>query len=228
MDNKGFLVQLHLHTSDTSRCGHVTGGELARACKDAGYDMIVVTDHFFNANIGCDRDLPWEEKVDYLMRGYLAAKEEGDRIGLKVLFGWETFTNGPEYLTYGLGKDFLLANPDIHKLGNREYLDTVNKAGGFVIHAHPFRKAVYIPEFYPDAESVEAFEIFNYSHKDRSFDAQAKELARRYNLIECAGSDSHTAEAIMGGAMRFPRPLETSADLIAALRNREGEVVEEL
>lgn len=228
MTEKGFLVQLHLHTSDTSRCGHVTGAELARACKEAGYDMIVITDHFFNANIGCDRDLPWEEKVEYLFRGYRSAKEEGDKIGLVVLKGWETFTNGPEYLTYGLDEEFLLANPDIDKVSNDEYLRRVNEAGGFVIHAHPFRKASYIPNFYPDAEAVEAFEVCNFSHRDPAFDVQAKKLARRYNLIECAGSDSHTAEGIMGGAMRFPRPLKDSADLIAALRNREGEVVEKL
>ena len=228
MSDKGFLVQLHLHTSDTSKCGHVTGAELARACKAAGYDMIAITDHFFNANIGCDRDLPWEDKVEYLFRGYRSAKEEGDKIGLIVLKGWETFTNGPEYLTYGLDEEFLLAHPDIDKVSNAEYLRLVNEAGGFVIHAHPFRKASYIPNFYPDAESVEAFEVCNFSHRDPAFDVQAKKLARRYNLIECAGSDSHTAEAIMGGAMRFQRPLKDSADLIAALRNREGEIVEKL
>ena len=228
MSDKGFLVQLHLHTSDTSKCGHVTGAELARACKEAGYDMIVITDHFFNANIGCDRDLPWAEKVDYLFRGYRSAKEEGDKIGLIVLKGWETFTNGPEYLTYGLDEEFLLKNPDIHKVSNAEYLRRVNEASGFVIHAHPFRKASYIPDFYPDAESVEAFEVCNFSHRDPAFDVQAKKLARRHNLIECAGSDSHTADGIGGGAMRFPRPLKDSADLIAALRAREGEVVEKL
>jgi len=228
MSDKGFLVQLHLHTSETSKCGHAGGAELARACKEAGYDLIVITDHFFNANIGCDKDAPWDEKVEYLFRGYRAAKEEGDRIGLIVLPGWETFTNGPEYLTYGLTEEFLMANPDIDKVPNKEYLARVKEAGGFVIHAHPFRKASYIPDFYPDAESVEAFEVCNFSHRDPAFDVQAKKLARRYNLIECAGSDSHTVEAIGGGAMRFPHPIRTSQELIAALRNREGEVVEKL
>ena len=28
-----------------------------------GYTGIVITDHFFNANIGCDRNLDWEDKV---------------------------------------------------------------------------------------------------------------------------------------------------------------------
>lgn len=228
MSDKGFLVQLHLHTADTSKCGRATGAEMALACKEAGYDMIVITDHFFNANIGCDRSLPWEDKVEYLFRGYRAAKEVGDKIGLIVLPGWETFTNGPEYLTYGLTEDFLLANPDIHKLPNAEYLARVREAGGFVIHAHPFRKASYIPDFIPDPHSVEAFEVCNFSHKDPAFDVQARKMAERFGLIQCAGSDAHVTETILGGAMRFPHAIRTSAELIAALRAREGEVVEKL
>ena len=31
--------------------------DMARACKAAGYDLIAVTDHFFNANIGSDPEL---------------------------------------------------------------------------------------------------------------------------------------------------------------------------
>ena len=102
MRKDGFYVQLHLHTSETSRCGVSPAAEMARACKAAGYDLIAVTDHFFNANIGCSPRLPWRERVDYLFRGYYAAKAVGDRIGLEVIRGWETYTDGPELLTYGL------------------------------------------------------------------------------------------------------------------------------
>ena len=69
MNDKGFYVQLHIHTAETSACGQASGAEIARACKDAGYDMIVITDHFMNANIGCPRDWPWADQVEYLFRG---------------------------------------------------------------------------------------------------------------------------------------------------------------
>ena len=228
MKDNGFIVQLHIHTSETSKCGHATGAEMARACKEAGYDMIVITDHFFNANIGCDRSLPWDEKVEYLFRGYRSARAEGEKIGLKVLPGWETFTNGPEYLTYGLSEEFLLANPDIDKLSNAEYLARVKEAGGFVIHAHPFRKASYIPDFVPDPHSVEAFEVFNAAHKDPAFNAQALKMARRFGLIQTAGCDAHFTEGVTGGAMRFPHAFDTSEELIAALRAGEGDIIEKL
>ena len=64
MSKQGFYVQLHLHTSETSRCGRSPAAEMARACKAAGYDLVAVTDHFFNANIGCEPDLSWPEKVE--------------------------------------------------------------------------------------------------------------------------------------------------------------------
>ena len=228
MEKKGFLVQLHLHTSETSACGHATGAEMARACREAGCDLLVVTDHFMNANIGCPRDWPWPDQVEYLFRGYEAARAEGDRIGLRVLFGWETNNGGPEFLTYGLGREFLLDNPDIARVDAQTYLARVREAGGFVIHAHPFRRAPYIPEFVPDPTSVEAFEVWNASHKDHSWDEMALKMARENGLIEAAGSDAHQMDEARGGAMRFPQEIFSSEELICALRSREGEIVRTL
>ena len=110
MRDQGFYVQMHLHTAESSRCARVGGADMARACKEAGYDLIVVTDHFFNANTCVPYDMPWDEQVKGLFAGYRAAKAMGDQIGLHVLPGWETYTDGPEYLTYGLGEEFLLHN----------------------------------------------------------------------------------------------------------------------
>ena len=74
MRDQGFYVQMHLHTAESSRCARVGGADMARACKEAGYDLIVVTDHFFNANTCVPYDLPWEEQVRGLFAGYRAAK----------------------------------------------------------------------------------------------------------------------------------------------------------
>ena len=48
MRDQGFYVQMHLHTAESSRCARVGGADMARACKEAGYDLIVVTDHFLS------------------------------------------------------------------------------------------------------------------------------------------------------------------------------------
>jgi len=226
--DSGFLVQLHLHTSETSACGRSGGADMARACKAAGYGAIVVTDHFFNANIGCPENMPWEDKVEYLFRGYRAAKAEGERIGLAVFKGWETFTEGREFLTYGLDEGFLLANPDIARASPREYLARVAAAGGWAIHAHPFRRASYIPDFEPDPASVEAFEVFNAGNEDPSFNEKALAMAERFGLIKTAGADAHSADEVSAGAMRLPLPVSDAKELIASLRRGEGAIVKNL
>ena len=194
MSRRDFYVQLHMHTAESSRCGVSTGAEMARAAKEAGYDMIVVTDHFMNANINCSPKDPWEKKVEILFRGYYSAKEEGDRIGLLVLPAWETMTRGPEILTYGLDEAFLLANPDIADVPLPEYVARVKRAGGWVFHAHPYRWAPYITEFVPDYTGLDGIEVYNAAHHlngHPEYDVPAEEQAEKLAMPRIAGSDAH-------------------------------------
>ena len=223
-----FYVQMHLHTSDTSRCGEDSARDMIRACKRAGYHLVVVTDHFMNANIRVTPGMTWPDKVEALMRGYRAAKAEGDKIGLNVLFGWETYTAGPEYLTYGLGEDFLLKNPGIDRLPPKEYLMAIRAAGGFVAHAHPFREAYYIPHFELLTKEIDAVEVFNGGNDNPAWNKKALAFAKRAGLIEIAGSDAHDISRVGYGAVRLPRPVRTMEELIAILKERKGEVVERM
>ena len=228
MRDTGFYVQLHLHTAESSRCARVGGADMARACKEAGYDLIVVTDHFFNANTTVPYDLAWDEQVRMLFAGYRAAREMGEKIGLTVLAGWETYTDGPEYLTYGLGEDFLIKNRDIALLPKAQYLRRVHAAGAFVTHAHPFREASYIPRFEPDPYGLDAVEAFNGRHMDPSFDEKARAFAARYKLPGVAGADAHNVMHIYDGAMRFPYPVTTFAEIFAAVKKGEYQIVPHL
>ena len=67
-----YIYETHCHTSQGSACGRATGAELARYYKDAGYDGIIVTDHFFNGNCAVDKNLRWEEKCERYCEGYKA------------------------------------------------------------------------------------------------------------------------------------------------------------
>jgi predicted metal-dependent phosphoesterase TrpH len=221
-----FFVQLHLHTSESSRCGVDSARDMMNACKRAGYGLVVVTDHFMNANLRQTPGMTWKERVEALMMGYRAAKAEGDAIGLTVLFGWETYTQGPEYLTYGLDEDFLLKNPGIDRLPPKEYLAAVRAAGAFVSHAHPYREAYYIPHFAPLTKDIDAIEVFNAGNDDPAWNKRALQLARKTNLIELAGSDAHDVTRIGYGAVRLDRPARTMEELIALLREKRGKVVE--
>ena len=146
MQINGYLYDTHVHTSEGSACGQNTGAEMAGAYQKAGYAGIVVTDHFFYGNTAADRSLPWKDWVEQFCNGYEHAKEEGDKIGLQVFFGWESGYQGTEFLIYGLSKEWLLEHPEIKDADVKEQYELVHAGGGIVSQAHPFREEDYIPE----------------------------------------------------------------------------------
>ena len=70
-----FIYETHCHTSEVSRCSHISGAELAEFYKSAGYDGIIITDHFFNGNCAVPNMLPWKTKVELFTRGWKNAKK---------------------------------------------------------------------------------------------------------------------------------------------------------
>ena len=228
MNRKNFYVQLHIHSSESSRCGVDGAEKMVEQCKRLGYDMIVMTDHFLNANTTAPMYARWEEKVKWQTLGYKLAKAEGDRIGVRVLLGWEAFTGGPEYLTYGLDEEFLLDNPGMVDMREDEYLKFVRSAGAFVTHAHPYRQAYYISPFKPDASKVDAIEVYNGVNREPSWNAKAYRLAQDSGKIMLAGSDAHRVEHANRGAVCLPEPVGDMGELIAALRSGQARVVEDI
>nr|MCR4895629.1 PHP domain-containing protein [Lachnospiraceae bacterium] len=223
-----YVYETHLHTSEASACGKSPGKEMARACKEAGYTGIFVTDHFVYGNTRIDRSLPWTEWVEGFCSGFEAAKEEGDRIGLQVFFGWESCYKGTEFLIYGLSKEWLLAHPEVRDCTIQEQYRLVHQGGGMVVHCHPYRMEPYIPEvrLFPQwedaAETVNATHVSvrSMSHNDPEFDAKAHAYSEENHLPRTAGSDIHVTKLLFGG-MAFSHRLETPADYIKAVRSRE-------
>lgn len=218
-----FVYETHMHTSEASACGRVSGREQAEIYKKLGYTGIVITDHFFNGNCAIPRDLPWKERVALFCAGYRNAKEEGDRIGLQVFFGLETNFHGQEFLLYGLSEEWLSEQEDMLSLTPLEQFHRVKAAGGLVVQAHPFREAPYIPEvkLYPDC--CEAFETANAAnwHPDRDYNEAAREYARLHHIPETGGSDAHSSVQRRGG-MIFEKKWNSIQDYINAVRSFQG------
>ena len=201
-----FTIETHLHTAQGSACAVSTGEEMARAHKAAGYDAIILTDHFFGGNTAVPRDLPWAERIERYCAGYEQARAVGEAIGLKVFFGIEWAWHGTEFLTYGIGKDYLLAHPEMETWDIPTYLTNVRAAGAFVSHAHPFRQASYLtqpPRLFP--EYVDAVEVYNCGNAEQAYNDQALAYAKRYGLAMTAGSDGHDAREMRGAACALPR-----------------------
>lgn len=229
MKINGYLYETHMHTSEASACAQNTGSEMARAYAEAGYTGIIITDHFFYGNTAVDRKLPWSDWVEKYCLGYEHAKEEGDKLGLQVFFGWESGYQGTEFLIYGPDKQWLLEHPEIRDATVAEQFRLVHEGGGIVCHAHPFREASYISEIRLFPEYVDAVEGINASHSSfakRSlqhpeYNERALAYAEKHNFPLTAGSDQHNTDMVWGG-MVFPRKLTDIRDFSRAVLNREA------
>lgn len=195
-----YLYETHLHTIGVSKCAVSGGADYIAGYIEKGYSGIIVTDHFYNGNCALNKYLPWEDWVNNFCRGYEETKEEGDRQGLDVFFGWEeTFDGCDDYLIYGLDKEWLLKNPQVRTWTRGEQYETVKAAGGCVIQAHPFRQRYYIPRIILSTGCVDGIEAVNGGHEDVSNDALAFRYAQNIGKTVTAGSDIHDASDIYYG-----------------------------
>ena len=68
-------IELHAHTSESSGCGKMPAEEMIGRFKGAGYDTVVVTDHFVGRT---ETEMTIDERVQKWIAGYKAAKQAGD------------------------------------------------------------------------------------------------------------------------------------------------------
>lgn len=223
-----YLYETHLHTMEGSFCGHYSGADMAKACKEYGYTGIFVTDHNWGGNTAVNRRLPWEEWVRRFVKGYESAKEEGDKIGLDVFFGYEAGYYGTEFLIYGLDPEFMFTHPKLRGADVEEQYRIVHAGGGMVVHAHPYREEFYIPMIRLFPEWIDAVEGINAAHSNThskahynpDFDRQAIAYAKEHGLPLTAGSDIHYT-TLLGGGMAFRRKLKSTADYMQAVLSGE-------
>ena len=216
-----YLYETHMHTREGSSCGVSGGREYVQRYLDLGYTGIIITDHFYNGNCRVDRNLPWEKWVNESCRGYEHAREEGARRGLDVFFGWEESFEGDDYLVYGLGKEWLLEHPEAARWTRQEQFDEVARNGGCVVHAHPFRSALYSRRISLFPGLVNAVEAGN-SGNAQPCDALAFAYAGKTKLPVTAGSDIHYAGDIRPDTVFgviLDRKMETIADYVSAVKN---------
>lgn len=219
-----YKYETHLHTIEASACSIRSAAEHVRNYKEAGYSGIIVTDHFFNGNTSIPSNLPWEERIDLFCKGYENAKIEGDRIGLSVFFGWETNFCATEFLVYGLDKTWLKNNPDILTWSVEEQYKRVHEVGGFVVHAHPFRKRPYIKEIRLFPDFVDAVEVLNLGNRNDNFDREALLYAKKHRLPITAGTDAHGMGHSLSG-LSFEHKLENINDFITEVRSGKCEII---
>lgn len=216
-----YKYELHAHTHECDRDARLGARELVRACKDAGYDGIVITDHYIERFY--TRWFPEEveglshrQQVARWMKGYYTAKDEGEKIGFTVLPGAEVrFDNYPnDYLLYGLQEDFFYTVPRLNEMGTLKALLQILPQEVCVVQAHPFRDDMAVA----DPRDLFGLEVFN-GGTEKFRNELARIYAQHYGVAMTSGSDIHGMSRLGKGGIMTDTKIQTPEDLIAVLRS---------
>ena len=223
-----YLYETHMHTSESSACGQDSASAQVRAYKKRGYTGIIVTDHFIHRSL-THIPLPWKSRMKILLHGYNIALKEGKKCGLDVFLGWEftDYDSGRDFLTYGLGLEFLLKHPNLYNIPIEQYSKIVREAGGYLAQAHPFRNSSYIQIKEPvSPELIDGIEVYNaansYEENKKAFD-----FAIEHNLPMQSGSDSHSVHVYRNNysGISLKNRAENIFDIIEAIKNNTGSLI---
>ena len=217
-----YIYETHMHTNQASACGRSPGRDYIQRYIDAGYAGIIITDHFYRGNCGVDRSLPWREFIHRFCAGYEDARNEGEKRGFPVFFGWEENVDGDEYLIYGPDENWMADHPDMPGWTRKQQHDYVRAAGGCVVQAHPFRARSYNTNIWLSPLLSDGAEIYN-AGNERKWDILAARYAAVTGLPVTAGSDNHCAERMCGANLAgvvLDRPLESIQDYVDAVLSR--------
>jgi hypothetical protein len=214
-----------MHTYPTSACATVSPEEQVRHYRKKGYAGIIVTDHFFNGNCGCPRNLPWENKVKFFCEGYNRAKREGDKCDLDVFFGLECSFDGTDFLVYGLSEEFLISYENFDKLKMEDFVSVVREAGGYLAQAHPYRDAFWISNPSPvDLALMDGIEVFNSTMPDK-LNKKALAFAQKHNLPKQSGSDAHCTSLRKLGGIILQHRAKNIFEIIDAIKSQRVELI---
>lgn len=195
------ILDLHVHTTRGGFDSSLSPEALVQEVRRLGLDGVCLTEH----NSGWDG---WQ----------LASLAQG----LALLRGMEVETDLGHIVAFGL--DGYVSG--IHRA--RELRRVVDKAGGFMVAAHPFRRyfdglrnsepltveeAARLPLF----QLVDEIEVGNGASSERE-NYFALQVARRLGRRGTAGSDAHSIQGLGCFTTVFEREIRTEQDLIRELK----------
>jgi len=197
-DRDWITIDLHMHTDWSHDCS-IPAEELVDHAEAIGLGGIAVTDHnaFGGAReaveLAGDRDLiviPGEE---------VKTDNQGEVIGL---FLEEEIPRG---------------------LSFADTLAAIRDQGGLVYVPHPFDRMHAIPDpatLHRHLAEIDILEVYNARLLRESFNDEALRFARKYRLLQGAGSDAHVLQGVGTGAVRMRR-FDGPEEFLLSLRTAE-------
>jgi hypothetical protein len=191
-------MDCHLHTV-ASGDAVLTIEQLAGRARQAGLDVVCVTDHNLTAAAAAAA----------------AAAARGD-LDLRVIVGEEIRTPAGDVIGLFLTEriPYVLPLPEV--------ITRIKDQGGLVYVPHPFdpvRSSVgrVLPELCATGD-VDVIEVFNAKVDDQALNEKAAAVAAEFGIRVAAGSDAHDADGVGAAYLDLP-DFEDPVSFLAALAN---------
>ncbi len=192
------VVDLHMHTEWSHDCS-TSVPDLLDHAESIGLDAIAVTDH-------------------NVFGGAREAVERARGRDLLVVPGEEVKTDGQ-----GEVIGLFLREEIPRGMSFAETVAAIREQGGVVYLPHPFDRLHAIPDpatLHRHVHEIDVLEVFNARLLRDSFNDEALRFARKYRLLQGAGSDAHVLQGVGTGAVRMRR-FDGPEEFLLSLRTAE-------
>ncbi len=203
------LIDMHGHTAGISRCCRIDAREGIRQAVEAGFDGMVITNHY-------EAWYYTEESYDGWIESYIAewelCRELGREYGFRIFCGIEVslaVVPNLHLLIYGADADFLRKYPHLCRRSLQELSQIVRENGCALIQAHPFRHGVGIQ----DTDLLDGVEINCHPKYDGGHAQQILAAAGEKRLVVTVGCDYHADSARPAGGSIIPEQIRTDREL---------------
>ena len=188
------LVDMHLHECTHSLDSFINLDQIISVAKARGLDAVCITDH---DSMGLK---------DY-------AAEYSEKVGFPIFVGIEFFSLQGDITAWGID-----SYPD-HRVSAQEFIDHVNKSGGFCVSCHPFRNNNRgLEDNLRRVKGLHGVEVLNGSTSMEA-NRTALRYCRELGLQAIGASDAHVVPNIAKYVTWLPEKVTTTADFIAQLHH---------
>ena len=188
------LVDMHLHECTHSLDSFINLDQIVTVAKERGLDAVCITDH---DSMG--------------LRDYAA--EYSRRTGFPIFVGVEFFSLQGDITAWGID-----SFPD-HRINAQEFIDQVNRAGGFCVSCHPFRNNNRgLEDNLRKVKGLHGVEVLNGSTSMEA-NRTALRYCRELGLQAIGASDAHVVPNIAKYVTWLPEKVNTLEDFVAQLHH---------
>lgn len=216
-------IEMHVHTSEGSPCAETAAGDIVRAYSEAGYDAVVITNHFDSVLLK-DFGETDEERIERYLLGYRKARAVSARYGIKVMLGVEIRLepNDEDFLIYGIDEEFLFRHPDLCFMDQQSVYELCHSYGAVFYQAHPFRE----PCTPQNPEFLDGVEFNQRPHSGNHNDRLSQWVKDHPGLKYISGSDCHNLDQVGYGGIKVPRPVQNVKELAEILKTVQVKLIQ--